>query len=272
MGKRAKGQKIKTITLPLAGKLTVLVMAVGILGFGSFLRPPTVRPPHLIPEHQALVPLPSAPAVVPPPSLSVRRAAESQETPDPHAKFARQIVAYDSRELPGTVVIDAENTFLYLVLSGGKAMRYGIGVGRQGFAWSGTQSVAKKVEWPDWRPPGEMLSRQPYLPRFMAGGPTNPLGARAMYLGETEYRIHGTNKPETIGKRVSSGCFRLTNEDITDLYSRVKMGAKVIVLPPAQNNPASDEALGHLPKSEDTLPSSALTSMPVDTALASLSR
>ena len=114
---------------------------------------------------------------------------------------------------------------------------------REGFGWSGIQLVAKKTEWPDWRPPAEMLSRQPYLPRFMAGGPGNPLGARAMYLGETAYRIHGTNKPETIGKRVSSGCIRLTNEDITDLYSRVKTGAKVVVLPTAQNSPASDRPL-----------------------------
>jgi hypothetical protein len=110
-------------------------------------------------------------------------------------------------------------------------MRYGIGVGRKGFTWSGEQTVARKTEWPDWRPPTEMLSRQPYLPRFMAGGPGNPLGARAMYLGDTEYRIHGTNKPDTIGKQVSSGCIRLTNEDVMDLYNRVNVGAKVIVLP-----------------------------------------
>jgi lipoprotein-anchoring transpeptidase ErfK/SrfK len=238
MAKRAEAQKRKTITLPMAGKVTVAVLAVATLGFGLLSRSANVRPPHLPPAHQAVVPLPAAPAVVPPPSAPVRR-AESQETPGLPGRFARQIVDYDSRELPGTVVIDTKNTFLYLVLGGGKAMRYGIGVGREGFAWSGIQSVAKKVEWPDWRPPAEMLSRQPYLPRFMAGGSTNPLGARAMYLGETEYRIHGTNKPETIGKRVSSGCIHLTNDDITDLYSRVKMGAKVIVLPPAQNNAAS---------------------------------
>jgi lipoprotein-anchoring transpeptidase ErfK/SrfK len=129
------------------------------------------------------------------------------------------------------VVIDTGNTFLYLVLNGREALRYGIGVGREGFTWSGEQSVTRKTEWPDWRPPSDMLSRQPYLPRFMAGGPGNPLGARAMYLGETEYRIHGTNNPDTIGQRVSSGCIRLTNEDIADLYSRVQIGAKVIVLP-----------------------------------------
>lgn len=146
------------------------------------------------------------------------------------------MVDYASHQAPGTVIIDTKNTFLYLVLSDTQAMRYGIGVGREGFAWSGEQTVARKAEWPDWRPPAEMVSRQPYLPRFMAGGPGNPLGARAMYLGETEYRIHGTNKPDTIGKRVSSGCIRLTNEDVTDLYERVKVGAKVIVLPASPSN------------------------------------
>jgi len=117
------------------------------------------------------------------------------------------------------------------VLPGGKAMRYGIGVGREGFTWSGTQTVTKKAEWPYWTPPAEMIERQPYLPRFMAGGPTNPLGARAMYLGGTVYRIHGTNAPSTIGGRVSSGCIRLVNEDVIDLYNRVSVGTKVIVLP-----------------------------------------
>jgi lipoprotein-anchoring transpeptidase ErfK/SrfK len=141
------------------------------------------------------------------------------------------VVDYASHQTPGTVIIDTRNTFLYFVLSDTQAMRYGIGVGREGFTWSGEQAVARKTEWPDWRPPAEMVVRQPYLPRFMAGGPGNPLGARAMYLGETEYRIHGTNKPDTIGKRVSSGCIRLTNEDVVDLYERVKVGAKVIVLP-----------------------------------------
>jgi lipoprotein-anchoring transpeptidase ErfK/SrfK len=142
------------------------------------------------------------------------------------------VVDYTSHQAPGTVIIDTKNTFLYFVLNDAQAMRYGIGVGREGFTWSGEQTVARKAEWPDWHPPAEMVSRQPYLPRFMAGGPGNPLGARAMYLGETEYRIHGTNKPDTIGKRVSSGCIRLTNEDVVDLYERVKVGAKVIVLPP----------------------------------------
>jgi len=147
------------------------------------------------------------------------------------ARLKRQIVSYASREAPGTVIIDTPNTYLYYVLGGGKAIRYGIGVGRDGFTWSGVQSVTKKAEWPDWTPPPEMIARQPYLPRHMAGGPGNPLGARAMYLGGTVYRIHGTNAPGTIGTHVSSGCIRLTNEDVTDLYSRVNVGTKVIVLP-----------------------------------------
>jgi lipoprotein-anchoring transpeptidase ErfK/SrfK len=147
------------------------------------------------------------------------------------ARLKRQIVSYPTREAPGTVIIDTPNTYLYYVLGGGQAIRYGIGVGRDGFTWSGTQSVTKKAEWPDWTPPPEMIARQPYLPRHMAGGPGNPLGARAMYLGGTVYRIHGTNAPETIGTHVSSGCIRLTNEDVADLYSRVNVGSKVIVLP-----------------------------------------
>ena len=152
---------------------------------------------------------------------------QGYETP---SQFRRQIVAYHGGEAPGTVIIDTPNTFLYLVQPGGRAIRYGIGVGRDGFRWSGVQHITKKAEWPDWTPPAEMIARQPYLPRFMAGGPTNPLGARAMYLGNTVYRIHGTNAPSTIGQRVSSGCIRLTNEDVTDLASRVNVGTKVVVI------------------------------------------
>ena len=146
-------------------------------------------------------------------------------------RFKRQVVAYSGPEAPGTVIVDTPNTYLYFVLGGGRAIRYGIGVGREGFTWSGVQSISKKSEWPDWHPPADMLARQPYLPRFMAGGPGNPLGARAMYLGGTIYRIHGTNNPSTIGGRVSSGCIRMTNEDVADLYSRVNIGTKVIVKP-----------------------------------------
>jgi lipoprotein-anchoring transpeptidase ErfK/SrfK len=147
------------------------------------------------------------------------------------SRFKRQIVDYRTNEAAGTVIIDTPHTYLYYVLGNGKAIRYGIGVGREGFTWSGTQTVTRKAEWPDWTPPTEMIERQPYLPRFMAGGPQNPLGARAMYLGGTIYRIHGTNAPSTIGGRVSSGCIRLVNDDVIDLYSRVNVGTKVIVLP-----------------------------------------
>jgi lipoprotein-anchoring transpeptidase ErfK/SrfK len=143
----------------------------------------------------------------------------------------RQVVAYSTKAAAGTVIIDTAKTYLYYVLGEGKAIRYGIGVGREGFAWSGTQAVTRKAEWPDWTPPQEMIARQPYLPRWMAGGETNPLGARAIYLGNTMYRIHGTNMPETIGHRVSSGCIRLLNADVIDLYSRVEIGTKIIVLP-----------------------------------------
>jgi len=153
----------------------------------------------------------------------------------PHLK--RQVVQFQSNEPAGTLVIDTANTYLYLVLGNGQAMRYGIGVGREGFTWAGAERVSRMAEWPDWHPPAEMIERQPYLPRFMAGGEGNPLGARALYLGKTLYRIHGTNQPSTIGKYVSSGCIRLTNEDIQDLYSRVQVGSRVVVLPgspPAQ--------------------------------------
>ena len=167
------------------------------------------------------------------------QAADAQLDP----RLQRQIVNYATHEAPGTVVIDTPHTFLYFVLGNGKAIRYGIGVGRQGFTWSGVKQVARKAEWPDWYPPAEMIARQPYLPRVVAGGPGNPLGARAMYLGGSEYRIHGTNDPNTIGKHVSSGCIRLTNEDVEDLYSRVQIGAKVIVLP--QSAPA--QAAQHAP-------------------------
>ena len=146
-------------------------------------------------------------------------------------RLRRQIVAIQTHEATGTIIVDTANTYLDLVLGNGQAMRYGIGVGREGFTWAGVQKVARKAEWPDWYPPAEMIKRQPYLPRMTMGGPGNPLGARAMYLGTSEYRIHGTNNPATIGKQVSSGCIRLTNEDVTDLYNRVAVGAKVVVMP-----------------------------------------
>ncbi len=152
------------------------------------------------------------------------------------ADLRRVTVDYPTNEAPGTVVVDTQNTYLFYVLGGGKAIRYGIGVGREGFTWSGVKSVERKAEWPDWTPPAEMIARSPYLPRFMAGGVTNPLGARAMYLSGTFYRIHGTNAPSTIGSRATAGCIRMANEDVIDLYERVKVGAKVVVLPAAQRH------------------------------------
>jgi lipoprotein-anchoring transpeptidase ErfK/SrfK len=146
-------------------------------------------------------------------------------------QFRRTLVDYPTKESAGTIIIDTPNTYLYLVLGQGKALRYGIGVGREGFTWAGAEKVSRMAEWPDWTPPEEMIVRQPYLPRFMAGGETNPLGARALYLGKTVYRIHGTNQPSTIGTFVSSGCIRLTNEDVADLYTRVKVGTRVVVMP-----------------------------------------
>jgi lipoprotein-anchoring transpeptidase ErfK/SrfK len=150
-------------------------------------------------------------------------------------RLRRTVVGLNTREAPGTVIIDTGNTALYYVLGQNRAIRYGVGVGREGFTWAGTQTITRKAEWPDWHPPAQMIARQPYLPRFMAGGPGNPLGARAMYLGSSEYRIHGTNDPSTIGKFVSSGCIRLTNEDVADLFSRVEVGTRVVVL--AKNAP-----------------------------------
>ncbi|WP_036017254.1 L,D-transpeptidase [Bradyrhizobium sp. WSM1743] len=240
MAKRAKRGKAETLALPMAARVAIGAAAVAALGYGLLSRPASVQsarkpsapqaqasstPVYVAPPVHASAP---APAPIPAPVPLVEPPKADADTP---GALVRQVVDYASRQTPGTVIIDTKNTFLYFVLNDTQAMRYGIGVGREGFAWSGEQTVARKAEWPDWRPPAEMVSRQPYLPRFMAGGPGNPLGARAMYLGETEYRIHGTNKPDTIGKRVSSGCIRLTNEDVVDLYERVKVGAKVIVLP-----------------------------------------
>jgi lipoprotein-anchoring transpeptidase ErfK/SrfK len=143
---------------------------------------------------------------------------------------AKTTVNFDTKEAPGSIVIITKERRLYYVLGDGRAIRYGIGVGRPGFTWSGVRTVTEKKEWPSWTPPAQMLARRPDLPRFMKGGPDNPLGARAMYLGSTLYRIHGSNEPETIGEAVSSGCFRLTNDDVKDLYDRVKVGARVTVI------------------------------------------
>jgi lipoprotein-anchoring transpeptidase ErfK/SrfK len=145
-------------------------------------------------------------------------------------KYEKQVVEYRGKETAGTLVIDTPNKFLYLVQDGGKALRYGIGVGKPGFTWSGVKTISAKREWPDWTPPAEMLKRRPDLPRHMEGGPENPLGARAMYLGSTLYRIHGSNEPWTIGTSVSSGCIRMRNQDVIDLYGRVNVGTRVIVI------------------------------------------
>jgi lipoprotein-anchoring transpeptidase ErfK/SrfK len=158
-------------------------------------------------------------------------AAEETEIPDLTPRLQRQVVVYPTRVAAGSVIIDTAHTYLYYVLGDGRAIRYGIGVGRDGFTWSGTEAVTRKAEWPDWTPPQEMIGRQPYLPRWMAGGESNPLGARAIYLGSTVYRIHGTNMPETIGHKVSSGCIRMLNADVIDLYGRVDIGTKIVVLP-----------------------------------------
>ena len=182
------------------------------------------------------------PAYAPPPAAGQNRNAiiaalppDEQPETGPRKElppqFRRQVVDYVTREPAGTIIIDTPHTYLYLVLGNNTAMRYGVGVGREGFTWAGAERVTRMKEWPDWFPPKEMIERQPYLPRFMAGGDTNPLGARAMYLGNTVYRIHGTNQPSTIGTFVSSGCIRLTNDDVADLYSRVTVGTRVVVLP-----------------------------------------
>ena len=157
---------------------------------------------------------------------------EASETGHPafNPKYEKQVVDYRGTESPGTIIVDTPNKFLFLVQGDGKALRYGIGVGRPGFTWSGVKTISAKKEWPDWTPPPEMLARRPDLPRHMEGGPQNPLGARAMYLGSSLYRIHGSNEPWTIGTNVSSGCIRMRNEDVIDLYGRVNVGARVVVI------------------------------------------
>jgi lipoprotein-anchoring transpeptidase ErfK/SrfK len=169
-------------------------------------------------------------ATQPPQVVATASEPTSDTEAEPEAQFRRQEVDYSRSEAPGTLVVDTPERFLFLVEPNGKALRYGIGVGRPGFAWSGVKRISRKSEWPDWTPPRDMLLRRPDLPRHMAGGPENPLGARALYLGSSLYRIHGTNEPSTIGHNVSSGCIRMMNEDVIDLYDRVPVGAKVIVL------------------------------------------
>jgi lipoprotein-anchoring transpeptidase ErfK/SrfK len=198
-----------------------------------------LRPPGGIPMDAGAPGRPTNLAALPPEDQP-----EEGEPAELAPQFKRQVVTYQTKEPAGTIIIDTPSTFLYLVNGDGTAVRYGIGVGRDGFTWAGTERVTRMAEWPDWHPPAEMIERQPYLPRFMAGGPGNPMGARALYLGKTVYRVHGTNQPSTIGKFVSSGCIRMLNEDVEDLYTRVKVGTKVVVLtggrgPSASNAPTT---------------------------------
>ena len=212
----------------LNARLVAAALGAMTIGAIAFTSSAAAAPLPLFP----FFPQQQQPQYAPPPS--VQAVPDDEDAAGPYelpANLRRQLVDFATREAAGTIVVDTANTYLYYVLGGGKAIRYGIGVGREGFTWSGVQTISKKAEWPNWTPPAEMIARQPYLPRYMAGGPGNPLGARAMYLGGTIYRIHGTNAPHTIGTHVSSGCLRLTNEDVTDLYSRVNVGTKVIVLP-----------------------------------------
>jgi lipoprotein-anchoring transpeptidase ErfK/SrfK len=208
------------------------------------VRKSTLGPARFLTAASAVLWLGSAVAAPLPPShpgssgalfASVMRDQAAPEEIDGAAALApdlqRQVVEYPTPAAAGTVIIDTAQTYLYYVLGDGKAIRYGIGVGRDGFTWSGSQAVTRMAEWPDWTPPQEMIARQPYLPRWMAGGTGNPLGARAIYLGSTVYRIHGTNAPATIGTKVSSGCIRMVNADVIDLYRRVTVGTKIIVLP-----------------------------------------
>jgi lipoprotein-anchoring transpeptidase ErfK/SrfK len=235
----------------------ITAVLIGLAGGGSplpaqeYIKPTTAKLPdaHIRGEQQQLLRPPMdvrtmdlGPTGTVDPRSRTAMAPEVRSETDPpkelSEKFRRTLVEYRTTEPVGTIIVDTANTYLYLVLENGKAMRYGIGVGREGFTWAGVERVSKIAEWPDWHPPAEMIERQPYLPRFMAGGEGNPLGARALYLGKSIYRIHGTNQPSTIGTFVSSGCIRLTNTDIMDLYTRIQVGTRVVVLPgtPLQTN------------------------------------
>jgi lipoprotein-anchoring transpeptidase ErfK/SrfK len=195
--------------------------------------PNAVRPPGQVGSAPnsapAAIPAPPAGTAALPPDEQPEQGQPKELPPN----LKRQLVDYSTKEPAGTIIVDTAHTFLYLVLGNGKALRYGVRVGREGFTWTGTERISRMKDWPDWFPPPEMIERQPYLPRVMAGGPGNPLGARAMYLGHTLYRIHGTNQPSTIGHYVSSGCVGMLNEDVEDLYDRVQVGTRVVVLPGA---------------------------------------
>ena len=208
-------------------RLAKTLVAIGVLASASLMStsPAGAQALGFAPAPQSAFPIDDV-ALTP-----ADRVDGSTGSPGLPERLRRTMVTLNTNEAPGTIIIDTGNTVLYYVTAPGRAIRYGVGVGREGFTWSGVQTITNKAEWPDWHPPAQMIARQPYLPRFMAGGPGNPLGARAMYLGASEYRIHGTNDPTTIGKFVSSGCIRLTNEDVTDLFGRVSVGTRVMVLP-----------------------------------------
>jgi lipoprotein-anchoring transpeptidase ErfK/SrfK len=224
----------------MSNKLATTASLAALIAAAAFATPASAQSlfAFLAPPAQTQA-APAPQAVDPAPAQDEDAADTDASLPD---RLQRQVVNYPTRATPGTIIVDTPHTFLYLVLGDGKAMRYGIGVGREGFTWSGVHPVVRKAEWPDWYPPSEMIARQPYLPRMVAGGPGNPLGARAMYIGGTEYRIHGTNDPSSIGKFMSSGCIRLLNADVEDLYSRVQVGAKVIVLPMTPTREAAKPA------------------------------
>jgi lipoprotein-anchoring transpeptidase ErfK/SrfK len=192
-----------------------VLAAVLLLAGGAALPVSAQRGPSVI-QAQDELPDEETPGVVP----------QQQEAAP---QFQKQVVFFRTNEEPGTIIVHTSERFLYLVMGNNRALRYGVGVGRDGFTWMGLHKITRKAEWPDWRPPPEMIERQPYLPRFMAGGPGNPLGARALYIGTTIYRVHGTNQPHTIGHAVSSGCFRMVNNDVIDLFDRVAVGTRVIV-------------------------------------------
>ncbi|MGC1778724.1 MAG: L,D-transpeptidase [Xanthobacteraceae bacterium] len=231
-----RGSKLRTLALSAGLVVGALALSPTSASAQSF----SLMPPQYAPQYA-----PQTDQYAPQADQSGNAATDNDLDPS----LQRQVVNYPTGEPAGTIVIDTPHTFLYLVLGGGQAMRYGIGVGREGFTWSGTETIMRKAEWPDWIPPTEMVARQPYLPRWVAGGPGNPLGARAMYLGNTDYRIHGTNDPSSIGKHMSSGCIRLLNADVTDLYNRVGIGTKVVVLPNSERQASID---GSRIASEDT--------------------
>ena len=210
--------------------------------------PRAIRPPGAVGSAPNAAPQQAAPSqnssVMQLPPEDQPETGQPKELP---ANLKKQLVDFQTKEPAGTIIIDTPHTYLYLVLGNGRALRYGIGVGREGFTWAGTERISRMKEWPDWFPPAEMIERQPYLPRMMAGGPGNPLGARALYLGHTLYRIHGTNQPSTIGSFVSSGCIRLLNEDIEDLFSRVQVGTRVVVLPGQSPQTAANNSPGGNP-------------------------